>query len=462
MKRIIAIIILVTMCLTFSNNVFGEEAYPVTWIRDDYRTTIFKEGMLLVYKSKANNNGYEYGFLDQKGKEAVPLIYDDAQGFSEGLAAVRKDGKCGYVDKTGKVIIPFVYDSAWSFSDGFARVIKDKKWYYIDKTGKNVIGPLDYEEVSDFKNGFATIESYYTYGLIDKKGKVVVPLKYQSIQDFHEGLAIVSDWDSNGKRRYGAINTAGKLIIPIVYNHIGEFNDGVANATKNYKCGVIDRNGKVIVQFKYSNIECFNNGLAQVIDGTDLYNHKYAFINKTGKFVIPFSYNKYDYQFSDGLAAIEIKDKVTNKVKVGFVNTAGKMVIQPKYGDMTTGPQHTFRNGFAIVSKGDDYTNAKYGIIDKTGKEIVPIIYDSVGDYSSGMYSFYNDGLAIVSKDGKVGAVDPTGKTVIPMIFDSMQEFSNGVTLGQIGGRTCIIEKPLKKAAASSYTVVLIGREISL
>lgn len=65
MQRVIAIIILVTICLTSSINVFGEEAYPVTWIREDYGTSVFAEEMLLVHRrsNKGNKYGYEYGVL---------------------------------------------------------------------------------------------------------------------------------------------------------------------------------------------------------------------------------------------------------------------------------------------------------------------------------------------------------------------------------------------------------------
>ena len=33
---------------------------------------------------------------------AIPFIYDDAISFSEGLAAVKKEGKWGFVDRNGK------------------------------------------------------------------------------------------------------------------------------------------------------------------------------------------------------------------------------------------------------------------------------------------------------------------------------------------------------------------------
>ena len=66
----------------------------------------------------------------------IPLIYDDAWYFSEGLARVYENGKWGFIDKTGKVVIPLIYDGADGFSDGEAKVRVDDERFYIDKEGR--------------------------------------------------------------------------------------------------------------------------------------------------------------------------------------------------------------------------------------------------------------------------------------------------------------------------------------
>ena len=43
-----------------------------------------------------------FGFIDRKGEEIVPAVYECALSFSEGLAMVCKNGKCGFIDKTIK------------------------------------------------------------------------------------------------------------------------------------------------------------------------------------------------------------------------------------------------------------------------------------------------------------------------------------------------------------------------
>ena len=58
-----------------------------------------------------------------------------------------------------------------------------------------------------------------------------------------------------------------------------------------------------------------------------------------------------------------------------------------------------FHDGLAIVK-----LNGKYGFIDKTGKEIIPLIYDSAGDFS--------EGVANVKSNGKWITIDQTGEEI--------------------------------------------------
>ena len=112
---------------------------------------------------KENN---KYGFkLKSSGEIVIPLKYDSAGSFSEGLAVVRLNGKWGYIDKTGKEIIPLKYDSAESFSKGLARVRLNGKWGYVDKTGKVVIS-AKYNNAWGFCEDLAMVEIMFIFGRI--------------------------------------------------------------------------------------------------------------------------------------------------------------------------------------------------------------------------------------------------------------------------------------------------------
>jgi len=142
------------------------------------------------------------GVIDKTGNIVIPFIYDVIYDFSEGLAAVNKNGKCGFIDKTGNVVIPMIYDRVGSFSEGLA-VVK-RKWdlgcNFIDKTGKELIqmdeygldedGYIKYDYANDFNEGFANVNSYGKWGFIDKTGKEMRPF-YDFAWCFSGGLAAV-------------------------------------------------------------------------------------------------------------------------------------------------------------------------------------------------------------------------------------------------------------------------------
>lgn len=69
-----------------------------------------------------------------------------------------------------------------------------------------------------------------------------------------------------------------------------------------------------------------------------------------------------------------------------------------------------FSDGLARAS-----IDGKVGLIDSTGKVVVPLIYDSIG------YPY--NGLATVRKDGKDGLIDMTGKVVLPVEYSYIDYF---------------------------------------
>jgi hypothetical protein len=91
------------------------------------RTTIIGD----IYRAK-------YGYIDKEGRTVIPLKFDNAQPFSEGLAAVMVGSKWGYINKSGALVIGPRFDMAWKFSDGVAMVKEGKRDRYIDRSGNYI------------------------------------------------------------------------------------------------------------------------------------------------------------------------------------------------------------------------------------------------------------------------------------------------------------------------------------
>ncbi len=141
---------------------------------------LFSDGLCLVFSEFENNF-----FIDKTGKKVITFeeYYEDISSFYEGKAVVGSNEKWGYIDKTGKVAIPLIYDAAESFSEGLAAVniggeyqsvmeFVGGQWGFIDLTGKLVI-PFKYDNAEKFENGLAKVELNGREFFIDKNGNEV-------------------------------------------------------------------------------------------------------------------------------------------------------------------------------------------------------------------------------------------------------------------------------------------------
>jgi len=131
--------------------------------------------------------GGRFGYINTEGAIVIPMQFEIAQPFSDGLAAVRVDSKWGYIDKTGKFVIKPQFKSAGPFSEGLApvsNVIDTQSQMrsveedvapntdFIDKQGKIVFSlPVDFAE--PFVNGVARVRVGFKLGYIDKTGKYI-------------------------------------------------------------------------------------------------------------------------------------------------------------------------------------------------------------------------------------------------------------------------------------------------
>src|SRR5436309_1576726 len=78
----------------------------------------------------------KYGYINKTGKIVLPVQFEYAEKFYEGMAVVKKDGKRAFIDATGKIVIAPLYDQKIDgyFSEGLACVKQGSKYFYIDKT----------------------------------------------------------------------------------------------------------------------------------------------------------------------------------------------------------------------------------------------------------------------------------------------------------------------------------------
>lgn len=93
------------------------------------------------------------GYVENGSEEPrIPKQYEVAKKFSDGLAAVRIDGRYGYIDPTGKVVIAPQFEAAGPFTGDYAEVRIDGRSGAIDRTGRIVV-PAQFDRLVPFTGG---------------------------------------------------------------------------------------------------------------------------------------------------------------------------------------------------------------------------------------------------------------------------------------------------------------------
>lgn len=80
-----------------------------------------------------------WGYVSVNGQIIIKPIYEKAYLFSEGIAAVKYNGKWGFVNNKGEIVVPCEYDEFESnFKKGTGKLVKDGYICVFDKSGMQI------------------------------------------------------------------------------------------------------------------------------------------------------------------------------------------------------------------------------------------------------------------------------------------------------------------------------------
>lgn len=342
--------------------------------------------------------------------------YEDAKAFSDGLAAVKSGGKWGYIDESGKTAIPLKYDFAGRFKEGVAVV-----GYYGTETTN---AGMPYE---------STHARYLLY-LVDKNGKETQlihindpsSVEYSDPEEYavYENTTPIETASASWACQGGVIevngtpySASGKHIYPQgtigtkwdFFEMTGPCVDGVipmcgyAPSEVGSQCFFMDKNGKVTREFP------------EIVDNESPAGITKAYAPDNGRIVA--YYGTYQYNDTDDIGFWD--------GGWGAMDLNGNWVIPPKYKSfrfMLNGKM--FCDGIWTVQD----SNNKYGGVDVNGTVVIPLQYDFMSSFSEGMCAVKkNGGFYYIDLSGKtysIGAIDGA-------VSDSISAasfFNNGIS----------------------------------
>lgn len=593
-KRAISLLLVTFMCIGMlptaafaaQNTTESEPVYLGT--EAEYQTTFDtmfdKNGLRKVEVGFNSNNGVlnnKVGFVNKYGNFVVQPIYDEIKLYAEhidlgsygvtilptyfigGYTQAVRDGKMGLLNTRGKEVIPCQYDFVGLPSEGMCRVLNKKPgsdyWYlgywnleqnrevvapnkYISQCDQEIIGGTDFSispsapdfsynkqkpegdllAVHDFIDDYAMVYTEkssigigdsFQATIVDKNGKDVLGKSYfvYSSSDrystypqkgpylsFQEPITIkdrefvkMDDSSWYMKRTFetfatGLAGSTGVLIQPtyttgvlatpgeadFLINHarfeilpkqkvVSTVKDQKPGYLYGSRYGVIDFSGKTIVPFEFGSSVNYTENINSVIASGKIYTltgkkvgnydsslgsftNGVALAVKYGTFNTKENYTPTTYYYvkPDGSnlnvtallnwnlkkdSLIDMCDFSTggsvwvenNSNKWGLIDFSGKTILPFQYDKVHFGAWANSENGYAVVEQ-----NGKQGLVNVNGKVVIPCSYKEI--YTS-IFTVQNTPVIIVENDrGKVGLADiKTGKLLVPVAYDSIGAYKN-------------------------------------
>lgn len=329
-----------------------------------------------------------WGYLNPAGEWAIEPQFIQAAQFSEGLAAVIKDGTWQVINADGSVAIADIgamrnqaYSKAGDkniytspikgFSEGCAVLRNDDGLFYLSRDGKlwmdkatpqmqaaaDAVGG-EVVEVYNFNNGLARFridvkefKAMDPQGFIDGTGAVVIPAQYPRAGDFdaETGLApagVPRDEPSSFAKGWIFINAKGEKVYPkddSISKELEPYSEGLAILRASFDRTFIDINGEQGPFGKYADAEPFSEGIAFVRPKRG----DYEWINKKAETL---------FKASD----VPLCEESWPRLRP-FKNSLAQMVVSIDGEPCGRGNAVNFGGG------GESFPNGEYAYIDKTG-----------------------------------------------------------------------------------------------
>lgn len=408
-----------------------------------------------------------YVFVDPVTMQLLPKLADlgpvnfpfqEGFRFRDGMLMIEKKddegvSKFGFINVSGDTVINPVYEKVSEFSEGFACVKFKGKWTFIDRQGNLlkqaaiIYSPIvlsDYP-YSTFKEGLAQVRNENNkQGYIDRSGNLVIPFQFDDTRSFNEGIAAFMQ---NGK--WGYIDKSGKIIVKPIYDYGSYGENGYIMVRKNGKMGVIDKTGKEIVSPEHTEHNVVKTFGKNFLVGNV---NKWICVDPSGKEIFYKTYEEV-WPFSEGLAAVSVYTKLgfIENYKWGFIDSSGKEVIPVHYDSIIRNNGFTggFKGGIVFVKQ-----NGKWSMIDKKGEAVGSVKFSSLSEYED-MSNLFHDGPVGIKMNGRWGYIDKNGKLIIPCIYEEVQRFKEGMAAVKLKGKYGYIDKSGKLVIPAKYYYAL-------
>ena len=291
---------------------------------------------------------------------------------------------------------------------------KGDKWGYANIKGEIVIKPGNSRVEFFSENKFLRVEKDTLVGIIDNQGNELIPCVYKDIDELlKDNLFIVK----NIREEVGIIDEKNNIVIPFDYEQLEKHSSRDLYIAQKGKIGVIDGNHTTIIPFIYENqiiIDPSEPALSSVA-GLELCNNFIIARKKINDKLYSAIFN------IDGSILLNFVDAIIAR-ELSYILNVGTMDGRNLEDDLV----------LVSIEKQDIYNPrsgqfepARFiGIIDKTGKIVLPIEYRSISPYYSSSKKYSTIDKINYRTDSYVnGLINSKGEIVIPCEYYQIEDY---------------------------------------
>lgn len=248
------------------------------------------------------------GYVEKgSGVERIPQQFEVAKAFSEGLAAVRIEGRYGFIDATGKVVIEARFQNAGFFTGEYAEIRMDNASGIINRSGELVVSPQFRRIIPFVGDAFiaqpflneqrqassgnerlgaitdpVALSSYNDSGLFHaKKGWLSDQnLRFSIFDKPERGLIWAGTKDENYSDIWGLMRADGTWQVTPRYHHVQQLMESraIVESMPDYSLppqqrwealrrGAVDRDGELVVPLKFAQLSYWRGGYGRALEG---------------------------------------------------------------------------------------------------------------------------------------------------------------------------------------------------
>ena len=273
---------------------------------------------------------------NKKGKEGFVIKpkFEAASSFVDGHAFVCRKSVWYVINIEGDEVAQMPYSNVdlKALNNRHFRVWQRYECGVVDLATLNEIIPVEYTDISVWKESFYKLHLGNFQGLADFTGKNILPVKYSNIDRLSNGVYLL---ELDGK--YGLANAEGREILNVQYDDIKPLSQGGYLLEFGGKYGFANAEGREILNVQYADISPLSNGGFLFKLGG-----KYGFANAEGKEILAADYDD---------IKVWTQNRLLLKRDNGYslVNTYGKEVCKGVY--------HVEVNTYALISDEWSFAN---------------------------------------------------------------------------------------------------------